>query len=148
MATTHKLFGLGVKNIAGGAIDLDTDTFKISLHTVTYVPNQDTNDFFDDATNELATAGGYTNGGQTLATIALTYDTGTNEVRWDASVDPTWTITATVTFRIAVIRKARGGAASADELLSYIDFGADQSISSGTLTFTIDSTGLIKFTVA
>ena len=45
-----------------------TDTIKCTLHTVTYSFAQDTDDFFNDATNELSTAGGYTAGGVTLGT--------------------------------------------------------------------------------
>jgi hypothetical protein len=56
--------------LAAKSIDLDTDTIKMSLHTSTYAPNLTTDDFFNDATNELATAGGYTAGGVTLANKA------------------------------------------------------------------------------
>lgn len=48
-------------------IDLDTDTIKMTLHAAAYVPNLATDDFMDDATNELGTASGYTAGGVTLA---------------------------------------------------------------------------------
>ena len=50
------------KKIMDGSIDLDTDTIKIALCTSSYTPNIDTHDFFDDITNELSTASGYTAG--------------------------------------------------------------------------------------
>lgn len=56
--------------LAAKSIDLDSDTIKMSLHTSTYSPNLATDDFFNDATNELGTAGGYTAGGATLANKA------------------------------------------------------------------------------
>lgn len=48
------------------------NTFKLALHTSTWTPNLLTNEVFADATNELATANGYTAGGITLAGVALT----------------------------------------------------------------------------
>lgn len=145
MAITVKQFGLGMKFITIGSIDLDTDTFKLTLHTATWTPNQDTNDFYDDATNELATASGYTAGGVTLASIAVTYDSASQQVRFDVA-DPTWTFSGSVTWRYGLVRKARGGAASADEVLCYLDWATNQSVS-GVYTITIDANGLLYWDV-
>jgi hypothetical protein len=90
MATVTKWYGNGLLNVGKGAIDLDSDTFKATLHTATYTPDQDADDFYNDATNELSTANGYTSGGVTLASVTLTYDAATNQVRWDFA-DPSWT---------------------------------------------------------
>lgn len=127
-AVTAFWYGLAVRDQFGATaadrIDWVTDTIKISLHTSTYTPNQDTDDYFNDATNELATAGGYTAGGATLAGKTLTYDTTTNTVRLKAN-DVTWT-TATFTARKAVIYKSTG-TSTTSHLMGYIEFGADQS---------------------
>lgn len=133
MAGTWKWYGEGLANVVKGAIDLDTDTFKILLTTSTYTPNQDTHNFRDDVTNEVVGTG-YTAGGATLAGVSVTYDTATNEVRisW---TDPTWP-SSTITARTAVIYKSRGGAASADELLAYCTEAGDITSTAGT--FTVD----------
>ena len=133
MAGTWKWYGEGLLNVVKGAIDLDTDTFKIMLTTSTYTPNQDTHNFRDDVTNEVSGTG-YTTGGATLAGVSVTYDTASNEVRvsW---TDPTWT-TSTITARTAVIYKFRGGASTADELLAFCTNDADVSTTAGT--FTVD----------
>jgi hypothetical protein len=133
MAGTWKWFGNGLLKVATGAIDLDTDTFKILLTTSTYTPNQDTHDFRDDVTNEV-TGTGYTAGGATLAGVSVTYDATSNEVRisW---TDPTWA-SSTITARTAVIYKSRGGAATADELVAFCTNDADVSSTAGT--FTVD----------
>jgi len=127
-AVTAFWYGLTARDqwgaTAAGRIDWVTDTIKMSLHTVTYAPAQDTEEFFSSATNELATAGGYTSGGATLAGKTLTYDGPTNTVRLKAT-DVTWT-TATFTARIAVIRKDTGSAATSP-MMGWINFGADQS---------------------
>lgn len=133
MAGTWKWYGNGLLKTVSGAIDLDTDTFKILLTTSTYTPNQDTHDFRDDVTNEVSGTG-YTAGGATLAGVGVTYDATSNEVRikW---TDPTWA-TSTITARTAVIYKSRGGASTADELLAYCTNDAD--VSSTAATFTVD----------
>ena len=79
----------------------------------------------------------HTAGGATLSGVAVTYDTGTNQVRV-AWTDPTWT-TSTITARTAVIYKSRGGASSADELLAYCVNDADVSTTAGTFTVDLPS---------
>jgi hypothetical protein len=81
-----------------------------------------------------------------LASKTLTYDTATNQVRLDAA-DASWT-TATFTARIAVNWKDTAGAATTDPLLSYIDFGADESVASGTFSIVFDSTGVLRLDVS
>jgi hypothetical protein len=131
----------GLKHCLGGAVDLDTDTLKLSLHTSTYTPNQDTHDYFNDCTNELSTADGYNAGGVTLGSPALSVDAATNQCRLDFA-DLSWTLTASKTWRWAVLRKARGGASSADELVAYLDPGADVT-ASGVYTIQFDALGLL-----
>jgi hypothetical protein len=146
VAVTAFWYGNGMKNVQNGTIDLDTDTFKALLTTSLYTPDQDLHDFRDDVTNELAAAGGYSTGGVTLTTKTLTYDGASNEIRWDFD-DPQWT-SATFTARKLVIYKSRGGAASADELVMYVDFGADETVASGTFTYVVPATGAAKTTIA
>lgn len=144
MAGTWKWYGNGLLNVAKGAIDLDTDTFKILLTTSAYTPDQDAHDFRNDVTNEV-TGTGYTAGGATLSGVSVTYDAASNEVRitW---TDPTWT-TSTITARTAVIYKSRGGASSADELLAYCTEASDISSTAGTFTVDLPAVTL-KITAA
>lgn len=145
MAITTKLYGLGMKGITTGAIDLDTDSFKMLLTTSTYTPNMDTHDFRDDVTNELAAGTGYNAGGEPLAGVAVTYDSASDQVRFDCN-DITWTFTASKTWRNAVVYKARGGASSADDLLANLVWDSDQSVST-PYTLQIDPAGLLYFDV-
>lgn len=146
MAVTAKAYGVPIKNQLSGAnaIDFDTDTLKVALTTATYTPNQDTHDFFNDVTNEVVGTG-YTAGGVTLTSVAVTYDTGSNEIRIDAD-DAAWT-TASFTTRYAVVYKDTAVAATSP-LIAYIDFGADQTVASGTFTLVFDASGFLKYTVA
>jgi hypothetical protein len=119
-----------VDDMARGAIDADTDTFKVMLVTSAYSPNKDTHDKRDDVTNEVSGTG-YTAGGVTSA-CTVTKDTANDRVTLSfAAVN--WA-TSTITARAAVIYKSRGGAASSDELVCYVDFGGDVSSSSATFS--------------
>lgn len=152
MAVTTKLYGKFFANALGGetagesvAIDYLSDTIKVALTTSSYTPNQDTHEFFSDVTNELAASGGYTAGGETLGTKALTYSAAANTVTLDAA-DVTWSA-ATFTYRYAVIYKDTG-TASTSPLIGYIDLGADRSPSAADETLAFSSSGIFVFSVA
>lgn len=124
------VFNRALELLARGNIDFDTDTFKVMLTTSTYTENKDTHDFRDDVTNEVVGTG-YTAGGNTV-TVGVTLDTANDRV--DISLGGTTWPSSTITARKAVYYKARGGAASADELVAVNDFGADVVSSAGTFT--------------
>ena len=122
-----------VDDMARGAIDLDTDTFKVMLVTSAYVPNKDTDLKRSAVTNEV-TGTGYTAGGVATA-CTVTKSTANDRVTLSfAAVN--WA-SSTITARGAVIYKSRGGASSADELVCYIDFVSD--VSSTASTFSLGS---------
>ena len=121
-----------------GAVDLDGDTFKVMLVTSAYTPNIDAHAKRSDVTNEV-TGTGYTAGGVALASVAVTPDLTNDRVKF-SSANASWS-TATITARGAVIYKSRGGLASADELVAYLDFGSDQSSSAGTFTVNCPANG-------
>jgi hypothetical protein len=105
---------------AANRIDYLTDTIKCSLHSSTYAPAQDTHDFWDDATNELAATGGYTTGGVTLAGKTLTYDGPSNTVRFKCN-DITWVaLTQSAAIKWGVYYKSTG-TASTSHLMGYVD---------------------------
>lgn len=146
MSGTWKWYGLGLKGVVTGAIDLDTDTFKLMLTSSSYTPDQDAHDYRNDVTNEVGDSGTYAAGGATLSGVAVTYDAATNEVRvkWTSPVSFT---SATITARTAVIYKSRGGASSADELLAYCTEAGDITSTAGTFSITIPDPTL-KITAA
>lgn len=145
MAITVTAYPLGWLQVLGdGAatpIDIESSTLKLTLHTSTYAPNRDTDDFFNDATNELGTALGYTAGGVTLSGVALSYDTATDQIRLDFN-DPTWTFTGGgPTWRYGVVWIDTAGASSTDPLLLLLDWGVNQTVD-GVYTLTIDPAGI------
>jgi hypothetical protein len=144
MTVTSAWFGLALAHSWGGVtagetqyfIDYLSDTIKVSLHTSSYTPNQDTAEFWSACTNEVSN-NGYTTGGATLGTKTLTYTAGTNVLMFDAA-DPTWTAGAAWSSypRIAVIYKV-GGTAATSPVMGYIDFGANVTTIASTNIFTI-----------
>lgn len=128
------------RDIANGAIDLDTDTIKVMLVTSSYTPDQDLHTKRSDITNEVSGTG-YTAGGSALSGASVTADNTNNRGVFDAS-DLTWS-TSTITARGAVLYKSRGGLASADELIAYIDFGADKTSTAGNFTIQWNASGIL-----
>jgi hypothetical protein len=131
------IYNSALEDEAKGAIDYDTDTFKILLVTSSYTPNKDTHDRRDDVTNEI-TGTGYTAGG---ATCACTVAKDTANDRVTLTFAATNWATSTLTARGAVIYKSTGTAAN-DPLVAYIDFGQDVSSTGGT--FSVSSSVITK----
>lgn len=115
--------------IAAGDVPVDvlSDNLAVTLHTATYVPNRLTNRWASDLSNELATGGGYTTGGELLANKSVSAPDAEGDVLVNAD-DITWPFTASKTFRYAVIKKDTG-VAGTSPLLWLIDFESDQTVS-------------------
>jgi hypothetical protein len=147
MSVTVKAYGNLVLGILNKEVDWDSDTIKVSLHTSSYSPDQDTHDFQDDLTNEVSSSGtNYTTGGNTLASKTTGYTAGTNVAKFSAG---SVTFSAvTLTARYAVVYDASGGSAGANRLIAYVDFGADVSPVAGDLVITWNAAGIVTFTVA
>lgn len=142
MAISVAWYGLGLLNILETPTDLEAVTLKLALVTDAYTPNRDTDDFRDDFTSaELANGNGYTTGGVTLTSVALTYDATSDQVRLDCD-DPTWTFTAAKTWRYGVIFIETGGADSTDPLIALLTWDSNQTVSTA-YTLTIDAAGLL-----
>lgn len=124
-----------------GSIDLDTDTIKVALVTSSYTPDQDAHEDYADITNEVANGNGYTTGGETLANAAVTIDDTDNEGVFDAD-DVTWSA-STITARGAIVYKD-SGVAGTSWFICYLDFGSDQSSSSGDFTIQWNAEGILN----
>ena len=123
----------------------------ILTDTTPYVPNQDTHDFGNDITDEVAEANGYAAGldgtGENLGT--KTHDNTTNVSKLDAA-NTVWTATgAGFSSRIAVIVNVATATAATDPLMSWIDFGQTETASGGgTFTIAYNAAGIQTITPA
>lgn len=122
-----------------GVHNFDSDTYGLMLVTDAYTPLA-THSKRSDVTNEVVGTG-YTTSGQALTGLAssggATASVDANDVTWSSS---------TITARAAVLYKRNGGAASADELVFYFDFGSNQSSSNGDFVVQINTSGLLDIT--
>lgn len=128
-----------IRDALTGAIDMDTDTFKVMLTTSAYAENKDTHTKRSDVTGEVSGTG-YTAGGAATSVTVAAVDTANDDV--EITIGAASWATSTITARKAVIYKARGGASSVDELVAVIDFGSDVISTAGTFTLTAST---IKF---
>lgn len=136
----NAIFNSFKRDIANGSINLATDAVKIMLVGSAYTPNIDTHTKRSDVTNEVSGTG-YTAGGVALVNKAVTMNTTSDKGVFDA--DDITLSSATITARGAVLYKARGGASSADELIAYLDFGADITSTAGNFNIAFDANGII-----
>lgn len=136
------IFNSFKRDVMNGLIDLSGGTLKAALVTSAYTPDQDAHTKKSDITNEI-TGTGYTTGGKALTSVTIAADNTDNEGVLDAA-DMTWT-SASFTARGTVIYQAKGGAASADPLVAYIDFGSNKtSTSPGSFVITWNSEGILN----
>jgi hypothetical protein len=144
VAITSKAYGLATKSAFSGEINYPAATVKAMLTTSSYVPDQDTHQYKSSVTNEISGTG-YTAGGLTLTTKTLSYDATTNTLSLGCD-DPTWT-GATFTFRYMVFY-VDTGTASTSPLLTYVDFGVDQSVAGATFTYDLPGGVFYQHTAA
>ena len=124
-----------IRDAVTGAIDFDSDTFKMLLVTSSYTASK-SHAKRSDVTNEVSGTG-YTAGGNACSVSVAAVDNTNNDVEISFTVT-SWT-SATITARAGVIYKSRGGASSADELVGYVDFGSDVSSTNGTFAVTVST---------
>lgn len=146
MAVTAKMFGQALKSALEKKVDWVNDAIKVSLHTSSFVPDQDTMVYQTSLTNECPASGNYATGGATLANKALTYTAGTNVIMLDA--DDTQWANSTISAAFAVIYDSTPGSAATNPLIAYVDFGGTQSSSSGNFTITWAGTGICTVTAS
>ena len=119
-----------MSDISAGNIIGSTDTFYVML-VDGYTPSKTGDTKRSNVTNEV-TGTGYTAGGAASAcTTAL--NTGSNQETWSFA-DVSWPASS-FSATGAVIYKHRGGPASADNLVAYVDFGGTVTVSGGTFLF-------------
>ena len=141
---TAAFYGLTVEKIAeqvGNDVNFLTGTVKLSLHTATHSPDRDAHDFYNDANNELGAGNGYNAGGETLGSKTITYDSASDQVRWDAA-DVPWTFTASKTWRYGIMYIDTAGASTTDPLYALLTWDSDQTVSTA-YTIVWDAAGIL-----
>jgi len=120
-------------NLMNGVVDSVNDTINVALYDNSHSFTDTDTDY--TTTNELATTGGYTQGGQALASKSVTEAATTY---FDAD-DASWT-SATFTAYHCVIYDST----ATNDLICSIDFGGAQTVTSGTFTIQWHANGIIS----
>jgi hypothetical protein len=145
-AGSWTVFNIAKKKLADGTFDLNTNTYKMALTTsaqalaATFVGTS-TDCRYADLTNEVAAGGGYTTGGKTLA---ATWVQAVGTITFDVD-DQAWT-SSTITARYAVIYDDTTANKNLVCFCLLDSTPADVSTTAGTLTITINASGV--FTLA
>ena len=145
MAVTGKLFGLVFSSLWNKELDFDSDEIKVSLHTATYVPDQDTHQYRSSLSNEIVGTG-YTAGGAALASKTVTYTAGTNKHVLDAA-DVSWP-SSTITARTAVVYDNTPATDATRPLICYQQSDADIISTGGTWSLVWAAAGILEITVS
>lgn len=147
MAVTAKWYTLASSGQWGGSpVNWVTDTIRCALITSSYNPSQDTHQYFSTPQANETSGTGYTAGGMALTGNIVGGVTGTHTIPLKAS-STVWN-NVTLVCRYAVVYKDTG-TASSSPLLGWVDFGSNQTVSSGTLSVAWDQTmGVLSLSAA
>lgn len=144
MAITVKWYGKGLQHCMANDTnsDLEVADLFLGLVTSTYTPNRDTDEFWSTpVANELASGNGYTTNGFDVTGATFSYDAASNQVRLDIG-DPSWTFTASKTWRYGVLYERTSGTDATRKLFALLDWGADNTVNT-SYTLVIDTNGLL-----
>jgi hypothetical protein len=122
-------------------INLTADTIKLMLCTSTYTPNRGTHRYKSDVTNEVSGTG-YTATGNTVGSMGSNIASNVYSITGANASWPASTFTA----RYAVLYDSTPATDATRPLIGYVDFGADQSPSNGTLSVTWNASGIGQVT--
>lgn len=125
---------------------LNGGTFGAVLMTG-YSFDQDNHHFLTSVMANEITGTGYTSLGATINAATMSYDTASNEIRWDIT-DPTWTASSFSASQMAIYYRLSGGTTTTWPLVMYVEFGGTATVTSGTFTYVVPSTGAGYVTVA
>lgn len=121
---------------SGSPVNWTSDPLKCGLVTASYTPSQDTDQYWSGPQANETSGAGYTAGGVSLTSTTVGGVTGSHEIPLLAA-NVSWS-SASFSCRYAIIYKNTGSAATSP-LLGWVDFGATETVSSGTFTINWDS---------
>ncbi|MFZ9959273.1 MAG: hypothetical protein ACO3GP_02680 [Candidatus Limnocylindrus sp.] len=143
MAVTVSIFDHTSQRFASGA-NASSDTYKVALYTAaTYSAAATT--LAGITKTEVASGNGYTTGGATLASVAVTTVT-TNDAKFDAN-DVSWTVPAAGSLA-AAYAILYNDTDTNDPPVLFIDFGETITTTDGGIFQIIwNASGIFTFTV-
>jgi len=147
-ATAWTFYNQAKKKIGNGTIQLDAGIWKMQLHTSASNASTATLSITSQVSAELIVAGGYADGGKTIAGVAWTIAGDPASVKWDAT-DLVFTANGAnlSNVKFAVIHNSVGAVTSGDLLCWSRLSTAQFSVTSGnTLTIQFATAGIFTLT--
>ena len=145
-AGTWTIYNSAKEYMLDGTIDLDGDTFSMSLCTSASNAATATLSVLGSVTNEIADGNGYSTSGQDLSAVTWATGASAGEMRFDATAN-LWTASGgtIANVRYAVIH-VNGASAGAHKLICYAALSTAQfTVGSGdTLTVTPSANGIFE----
>ena len=143
MATgTMAWYGLGIKRMMEGDIDVGGHVFKAMLASSSYTPNPDTHDDKADVVANEVTGTGWAAGGVTV-TLDTAIDTANNRVYITISDINETTVTLSDGKHLVIYDDTH----ASDALLGYVTFDTALAPSAGPLSVDFDGTnGALRIT--
>jgi hypothetical protein len=125
-------------NTTNSALTANTqDTFKIALYTSSATIDFSTTAY--TATGEVASGGGYTTGGNTLAISQVPVSSGTpNTTAYINFTNSTWSAATFSADGALIYNSSRGGT---NKAVAVLNFGGTKTVSSGTFTIQFPTAG-------
>ena len=147
-AGSWKVYGTAAEKVSRATLDLDGAAFRIVLLTSGYTPVQGTHGTWADMSAAEVSGTGYAANG--LAITQAVSRSGT-VVTFDCD-DKSWASSTLTAKYAAIVRDAdaNGALVSGDDLLAYVDLetgGGSVSTTAGTLSITMNASGLFTLTV-
>lgn len=143
MAAASGLYGITLRDVLDAtalAVNIDSDSFKLALVTDTHTPDFNAHDFYADLTNEVSGTG-YTAGGAVTASETIAVSGGFVTIDF---ADVAWT---TATFSSVRAGIWYDDTLASDPLICSNTFGADFSVTAGTLTVVVHANGYLRFDI-
>jgi len=146
VAITGKLYGQFLRHALLKEVQLLTDNLAVTLHQVGYVPDQDNHEYVSSLTSECPATGGYTTGGQNLASKTLTYTAATNKITLNGAT-VSWA-SSTITARVVVVSDRTPATAAVQPLILYQLSDVDIVSSGGPFDVQWNAAGLVEVTIS
>lgn len=123
-------------DLMDGSVDLDSggDTINVGLLTDSHSFTASDTSWASISANEISGTG-YTAGGATLGSQSVTM--ASNTATWDAA-DTSWTSATFTAYHAALY-----SVTNSSSLIASVDFGGEQTVTSGTFTIEWNSAGII-----
>ena len=129
MAVTIDAYDQLIQLMSDGTMDMNGDTFKCILLNNSHTRTVTNTLYSEVSANELATANGYTAGGQALTGVTYAHSTGT--AKWDSD-DVSWTASGGAITAYHGVIYDDTVTSPADALCVDIDFDGVQTAGDGT----------------